>query len=64
MYIRMCQGGVRIMCHICTVRKLVLARLFVPGINEIIDRKTEQLCHHRPRSKAHSNEYENNIRKA
>ena len=33
-------------------------------INEIIHRKTEQLCHHRPRSKAHSNEYENNIHKA
>ena len=32
--------------------------------HEIIHRKTEQLCHHRPRSKAHSNEYENNIHKA
>ena len=31
--------------------------------NKIINRKTE-LCHHRPRSKAHSNEYENNTHKA
>ena len=68
------------------VRKLVWARLFVPGIsrlpryvyvdtyvpvaeitwklyNKIIDQQTE-LCHHRPRTKAHSNEYENNTHKA
>ena len=31
--------------------------------NEIINRKTEH-CHHRPRSKAHSNECENNTHKA
>ena len=31
--------------------------------NKIINRKTE-LCHHLPRSKAHSNEYENNTHKA
>ena len=31
--------------------------------NKIIDRKTE-LCHHRPQSKAHSNEYENNTHKS
>ena len=31
--------------------------------NKIINRKTE-LCHHRPRSKAHGNEYENNTHKA
>ena len=31
--------------------------------NKIINRKTE-LCHHRPRSKAHSNEYDNNTHKA
>ena len=31
--------------------------------NKIIDRKTE-LCHHRPQSKAHSNEYENNTHQA
>ena len=31
--------------------------------NKVINRKTE-LCHHRPRSKAHSNEYENNAHKA
>ena len=29
-----------------------------------INRKTEQLCHHRPQTKAHSNEYENNTHKA
>ena len=58
---RMCQGGVRNMCHICTETGV---STFVPGINEIIHRKTEQLCHHRLRSKAHSNEYENNIHKA
>ena len=32
--------------------------------NKIIERKTEQLCHHRPQTKAHSNEYENNTHKA
>ena len=31
--------------------------------NTIINRKTE-LCHHRPQTKAHSNEYENNTHKA
>ena len=31
--------------------------------NKIINRNTE-LCHHRPRRKAHSNEYENNADKA
>ena len=31
--------------------------------NEIINRKTE-VCHHRPQTKAHSNEYENNTHKA
>ena len=31
--------------------------------NKIIDRKTE-LCHHRPPSKAHSNEYEHNTHKS
>ena len=31
--------------------------------NKIINRKTE-LCHHRPQTKAHSNEYENNTHKA
>ena len=31
--------------------------------NTIINRKTE-LCHHRPQTKAHSNEYVNNIHKA
>ena len=31
--------------------------------NKIVNRKTE-LCHHRPRSTAHSNEYENNTHKA
>ena len=30
--------------------------------NKIIDRKTE-LCHHRPQTKAHSNEYGNNTHK-
>ena len=30
--------------------------------NTIINRKTE-LCHHRPQTKAHSNEYENNTHK-
>ena len=29
--------------------------------NEIIHRKTQQLCHHRPQTKAHSYEYEHNI---
>ena len=33
-------------------------------LNKIINRKTEQLCHHRPQTKAHSNEYENNTHKA
>ena len=31
--------------------------------NKIINRKTE-LCHHRPQTKAHSNEYENNTHEA
>ena len=31
--------------------------------NTIINRKTE-LCHHRPQTKAHSNEHENNTQKA
>ena len=31
--------------------------------NKIINRKTE-LCHHRPHTKAHSSEYENNTHKA
>ena len=34
-----------------------------PKKNKIINRRTE-LCHHRPRRKAHSNEYENNADKA
>ena len=31
--------------------------------NKTVNRKTE-LCHHRPQTKAHSNEYENNTQKA
>ena len=39
------------------------AMLLKKKTNEIIHRKTE-LCHHRPQTKAHSNEYENNTHKA
>ena len=40
------------------------AMLLKKKTNEIIHRKKEQFYHHRPRSKAHSNEYENNTHKA
>ena len=52
----------------CPAATVPAAVVFVYGVccciaekkqNIIINRKTE-LCHHRPRSKAHSNEYENN----
>ena len=52
----------------CTAATVPAAVVFACGVccciaeeiqHKIIDRKTE-LCHHRPRSKAHSNEYENN----
>ena len=52
----------------CTAATVPAAVVFACGVccciaeeiqHKIIDRKTE-LCHHRPRSKAHCNEYENN----
>ena len=46
----------------CGVR-CCIAEIAEKNPNNIIDRNTE-LCHHRPRSKAHSNEYENNTHKA
>ena len=48
--------------HVCLWYQLLLLKL-LEKYNEIIDRKTE-LGHHRPRTKAHSNEYENNTHKA
>ena len=51
----------------CPAATVPVAVVFACGVccciaeeiqNEIIDRKRE-LCHHRPQSKAHSNEYEN-----
>ena len=41
-------------CGVCCCRLLLNIQ------NKIINRKTE-LCHHRPQSKAHSNEYDNKI---
>ena len=41
----------------------LLMKLLQKNKIKIINRNTE-LCHHRPRSKAHSNEYENNADKA
>ena len=40
-----------------------LMKLLQKNKIKIINRNTE-LCHHRPRRKAHSNEYENNVDKA
>ena len=54
----------------CPAATVPVAVVFACGVcccvakeiqNKIIDRKTE-LCHHRPQSKAHSNEYENKER--
>ena len=56
----------------CTAATVPVAVVLACGVccciaeniqNKIINRKTE-LCHHCPRSKAHSNEYENNTYKA
>ena len=33
-------------------------------LNKIVNRETEQLCHHRPQTEAHSYEYEHNTHKA
>ena len=46
----------------CGVRSCI-AEIAEKKQNIIINRKTE-LCHHRPRSEANSNEYENNTHKA
>ena len=46
----------------CGVRRCI-AEIAEKKQNIIVNRKTE-LCHHRPKSKAHSNEYENNTHKA
>ena len=59
-------AGARGRC--CPAAAVPVAFVFACGVccciaeeiqNKIIDRKTE-LCHHRPPSKVHSNEYENN----
>ena len=56
----------------CPAAAVPVAFVFACGVccciaeeiqNKIIDRKTE-LCHHRPPSKGHSNEYENNTHKS
>ena len=62
--------GVRGRC--CPAATVLAAVVFACGVccciaeniqNKTINRKTE-LCHHRPRSQAHINEYENNTHKA
>ena len=56
----------------CPAATVPVAVVFAYGVccciaeniqNKIINRNTE-LCHHRPQTKAHSNEYENKTRKA
>ena len=66
-------GGARSRC--CPAATVPAAVVFACGVrcciveiaeikqNEINNRKTD-LCHHRPQTKAHSNEYENNTHKA
>ena len=46
----------------CGVRRCI-AEIGEKKQNKIVNRKTE-LCHHRPQTKPHSNEYENNTHKA
>ena len=56
--------GARSRC--CPAAMVPAAVVFACGAkkqNKIINRRTE-LCHHRPQTKAHSNEYENNTHKA
>ena len=53
----LCSDGAR-SCRI-TLRCVLLYSIAENKQNTIINRKTE-LCHHRPQTKAHSNEYENN----
>ena len=67
---RCCPAGARGRC--CPAAAVPVAFVFACGVccciaeeiqNKIIDRKTE-LCHHRPQTEAHSNEYENDTHKA
>ena len=62
--------GARSRC--CPAATVPVAVVFACGVccctaeeiqNKIIDQKTE-LCHHRPQSKVHSNEYENSTHKS